>query len=885
MLTSNLKIVFWNCRSIRNKIIEFNDFLSVYNVDICCLTETWLNESQTFYHPNYECIRKDRIGQNGGGVAILVKKTIKFSSIPCISTQVMENVGIAIELADNVNLNIYSVYFPGGQNNSNSRSSFKSDLRKMLNTGQNYLFCGDFNSRHRSWNCLRANSWGNILHEFTTYFPMTICFPDTPTYIPAASRVYPSTLDLALTNIPQLISNPCTLNELSSDHLPVVFNISSSAQLISDLGYNFSRANWKLYKRFVRAYYQNINFYSMNTSAEIDECIENFTFCLLEGVRQFVPMQTPHKNFVKLPSFIRELMRIRNYHRREWTRYRQISDYTIMNRYNVLIRSGISMFRNKRWNERLKTLHKASKPFWNVSKILRKKSSPCHGLLSSSGVLISDYDKANGFAESFCLNHQISDNLGIESHNIIVEEAVNQFDLMVITTPAAGLVSSSEVEGMIKTLKRRKACGLDKINNEMLKNLPENAIDYLTSIYNACLKTQYFPNVWKTAKVIPIPKPGKPLNRPASYRPISLLSSLGKVLEKLVKEKLLDFITHNNILPQEQFGFRQGHSTVHQIKRICNDIKLGFQSGQSTALVLLDIEKAFDSVWHSGLVFKLLSLQFPLHLVRMIKMFLSDRFFCVNVGNSVSDLKLIPAGVPQGSVLGPILYNIFCADIPILNPCRFAAYADDLAIYYSHELGQVLVTELQCALYNLEEYYFKWKIKLNSDKTQSIFFTRKRKICFLPDRNLRICEKDIQWLESVKYLGIFLDKKITFNRHVTYIIEKVNLYKKILYPLINRNSNLNIDNKMLIVKVIFQAIILYGCPVWGNCAKTHIKRLQIAQNKLLKMVLRLPWHFSTTRLHLISDTNPVSDCINNAIENFITKCSLSENRLISNLYS
>lgn len=112
------------------------------------------------------------------------------------------------------------------------------------------------------------------------------------------------------------------------------------------------------------------------------------------------------------------------------------------------------------------------------------------------------------------------------------------------------------------------------------------------------------------------------------------------MLEKILKEKLLDFINDNNILPQEQFGFRRGHSTVHQIKRICNDIKLGFQAGQSTALVLLDIEKAFDSVWHSGLVFKLLSLQFPLHLVRMIKMFLSDRFFCVNVGNSVSDLTL-----------------------------------------------------------------------------------------------------------------------------------------------------------------------------------------------------------------------------------------------------
>lgn len=184
----------------------------------------------------------------------------------------------------------------------------------------------------------------------------------------------------------------------------------------------------------------------------------------------------------------------------------------------------------------------------------------------------------------------------------------------------------------------------------------------------------------------------------------------------------------------------------------------------------------------------------------------------------------------------------------------------------------------------LEEYYTKWKIKINSNKTQAIFFTRKRKHCFLPNRNLTLLGSDINWSDNIRYLGITLDPKLTFNSHISSIIDKVNNYRKILYPLINRNSLLNNPNKILIVKAIFQAIILYGCPVWGSCAKTHIKRLQIAQNKILKMALKLPWHFSTSKLHLDNNVKTVPQAIEILTSRFRSKCSFSENPLISSLY-
>lgn len=140
---SNLNIIFWNSRSIRNKIVELTHFIVSNHVDICCLSETWLNESDGFNIPNYKYVRKDRVGQAGGGVAIIIKNNIEFKIVQSIPTQIIENTGIELKLNDSQSIKLYSIYFPGGVNSSTLRSLFKSDLRKILNTDGNYIFCGD----------------------------------------------------------------------------------------------------------------------------------------------------------------------------------------------------------------------------------------------------------------------------------------------------------------------------------------------------------------------------------------------------------------------------------------------------------------------------------------------------------------------------------------------------------------------------------------------------------------------------------------------------------------------------------------------------------------------------------------------------------------------
>jgi len=264
--------------------------------------------------------------------------------------------------------------------------------------------------------------------------------------------------------------------------------------------------------------------------------------------------------------------------------------------------------------------------------------------------------------------------------------------------------------------------------------------------------------------------------------------------------------------------------------------------------------------------------------------FLKNRSFAVHLNGVKSENYKIPAGVPQGSVLGPILYNIFTSDIPIPNNCFLSAFADDIAIGSTGVLGEDIVNNLQTGMDGLQNFFTKWKIKINSGKTKAIYFTRKRKECFKPHCKLKIEENEIEWVETVKYLGITLDSKLTFKHHINQTVDKVNKTIVTLYPFINKNSYLSVNNKLLIHKTIFQPILLYGAPIWHDCAKTHISRLQVAQNKVLKLMLNLPFYFSTKKLHEKANVDLVDTMAKSIFDKFNNKLQFSDKILVKDLY-
>ena len=241
------------------------------------------------------------------------------------------------------------------------------------------------------------------------------------------------------------------------------------------------------------------------------------------------------------------------------------------------------------------------------------------------------------------------------------------------------LTSPAEIKTIVKNFKNGKAPGWDDIPNIVLKNLNNKALVQLTHIFNCSLKLSYFPNAWKTAIILPIYKGGgKDKKEPTSYRPISLLCTISKIFEKIILTRLnREGKLETEVLNDDQFGFRESRSTVKQLARVVFDITNNFNLKKSTAALLLDVEKAFDTVWHDGLIYQLKEYNIPIYIIRIISSFLSSRKFKVKVGNDLSTSKTQAAGVPQGSILGPKLYIIYNNNIPANKETKKALFADD----------------------------------------------------------------------------------------------------------------------------------------------------------------------------------------------------------------
>lgn len=516
------------------------------------------------------------------------------------------------------------------------------------------------------------------------------------------------------------------------------------------------------------------------------------------------------------------MITLRNYKRRQWQRSKQQDIKNEVNFLNRQIKAQIKIFNNEIWNAKLSQLKKHSNQFLRVTKMLKNPIIKIPPLKSSTSLLLTDQDKANGIGSAFCAAHSTTFN---EHSDDSTESAVlmsyNNISYFVPTIKESYLPTPREISRLIRGLKNKKSPGDDSVNNIVLKRLPKKAIVLLMHIFRACFKLSYFPEVWKCAKVIPIPKPKKDLTLASNYRPNSLLNSLSKVLEKLISTRLKAHISDCDILPNEQFGFRPAHSTNHQLLRVCKFIKASLQKKHSTGMITFDIEKALDSVWHKGLLHKMFLLKFPLYLTKMIQSFLTKRSFYVSINGQKSNSFRIMAGVPRGSVLSPTLYNIYTSDLKITHSEK-AFLADDSCLYVSAKSPQKIVKKLNAAGKQLTEYAEKWKIKLNESKTKAAFFTGRTSTKWLPSEGITIRDTEIHWTNSIKYLGLTIDKTMTFNSNTDLSSNKAVKFLGMLYPLLNRKSRLNTANKLIIFKSIIQSILLNACPVWGNCAKSHI---------------------------------------------------------------
>ena len=866
--SQSINVLYWNANGLADKMLAFYNFLSTQHVDIACIQETFLKpNSKIDSHPDYIMHRFDRVDRPKGGVAIIVKRNLKHELQPSYDTKLMECIGIKVSINDTVSCHVISVYLPGGTPRKDIDEHFKDDINKLTSIGGNYYICGDFNAKHREWNCNVANKAGTILQDMSGEF--MIYHPDSPTYYPEDPNKRASTIDLMLSNS-SLDTSELTSTEPISDHCAVYFQIRASnvnRHKHTSYRYDYKSANWKRYRSHITHNIEDSvleNPYS--TTEEIESHIEVLSKLMLEARNKSVEQKKiNYKSTVLTPEII-ELIKEKRTLRRMWQRTRDHDIKEEVNKLQSDIKRKIRELKNENWNKRLSEIKPSNQSIWKIAKHCKKGRGAMPPLVSSGKTCITNKEKAAAISEYFGKQHENPLEHDNPQHtqevDSTVKEALERND-----DDSPEFTNIDEIIGIIRNLRNPKAPGADEVNNILIKNLPEKGLDYLKNIVNSCLRLSHFPKAWKHAKVIPIPKPGKPANEVSGYRPISLLSSISKILERILLRRINDHLEEHKVIPDQQCGFRRGRSTSHQLIRIIKTTKENIRKKKSTGVIFLDVEKAFDRVWHNGLLYKMIKLNFPLNLIKSVSSFLSERSFSVFVKGQLSEKKQIRFGVPQGAVLSPTLYNIFTHDVVRETTDKIALFADDTALFHSSEDATEIKQHLQHAGTKVKQYMDKWKINVNRQKTQALFITN-RYSRQLPGENIKFLNENIKWESEAKYLGMVIDKRVTLRQHVDYVTDRAHTALRLLYPLISRNSQLDVRNKLLIYKLAIRPIFTYGCPAFETMAKTHIQKLQVLQNKFLRIVLNKTRYDRITDLQTEAKTPSIEEYVGKLQTNF-----------------
>ena len=448
-------------------------------------------------------------------------------------------------------------------------------------------------------------------------------------------------------------------------------------------------------------------------------------------------------------------------------------------------------------------------------------------IIDKDCTLTSSTDISNCLNNYFCtVGVKLSSNIKCNE-----DEFVKYCNKSIPNSMFCNEVGPDEILKIVSNFRNGKSPGSDHIGPKLLKSCLSELILPLLYIFNLSFSTGTLPNMLKIAKVIPVHKKGVTTSA-NNYRPISLLSIFEKILEKLMYKRVYSFLSKHSVLYNYQFGFRKNHSTVLALIELTDSIYKHLDEGDYILGMYFDLQKAFDTVDHKILLKKLYNYGLRGVVYKWFDDYLTNRQQYVSIGKVASSLNRVTCGVPQGSVLGPLLFLLYVNDICNAVPgSHVKLFADDTNLFVFGSGLDKLFIDANNSLTLLNDWFRCNKLSLNVDKTNYSVFSKSG--CDVNRHNIVVDGNPLSNVTCVKYLGMFIDNHLTWSQHIQLIHDKLIKFTSIFYKV--RNYMLTDVLKNLYYAFVYPHV-LYGIELYANTHASYLSKLNSLNNKILRIL-------------------------------------------------
>jgi hypothetical protein len=823
-LSDKMSVFYTNARSLLPKLNHLYNYLEIYKPSIVAITETWLDESipTSFFCPhNYVAYRNDRESSKGGGALLMVIEDIHCNSIDLsVGTFAKINaVACSLTLHNGKTLGCLCVYRP-----PNCTINEDNELYNNIKIYLNYNFdcnvlMGDFNFPDILWpySATSTQSENFVIFCQDNFLQQHVSS--------STRRKSNAILDLVLTTCGTHIFDLSINEELhNSDHSIIQFSVllRPNASKRKSVRRNFRRLNNKKFEHLLSEF---PDWPDLLSSKNIDLIWSRLLHHITAALDVVAPLRMiSRRNFIS-SSKVRTALR----HKRRCFKHLNLNP-TLMNLTDYLksvVIANNAVRNDSIYRENRILSNKEPKMFWSYVNRRLSHVNTTESISSDGLEIVDNREISNLFNKYFASNFTTS--CGTDTRVVLPDKPSSGSDNTSLNSFSVTLCDLLKV---LKTLPPKTSTDNDGLCYNILKSGGTTIANLLLDLFTLSLETCRIPTPWKNACVTPIYKDGS-RKFVCNYRPISVTSCCSRILERLIRNQLTDFLMKNELIHFSQHGFQRGKSTDTALLNFYDYVTRANDDGMVVDAVFFDFSKAFDKVSHSILIDRLTAHRISGRALSWLSDFLINRFQKVKFGDSVSDAISVSSGIIQGSVLGPTLFNIFINNIDrSLKHCNILKYADDIRIFHSSQKDDTSLRELsikiQCDIDNVAKWALDSSMAFNTNKCFVVNFGRSS-----PGRDYKIGNKLIPNKSVFRDLGISVSSPLSFNKHVDFVVAKA--YSRL--GLINKVFLLKTKKTILrLFKAFVRPLLEFSSVIWNPYTARNINKIERVQKRLCRMI-------------------------------------------------